>query len=311
MSKGLLIHNPKAGSHDAELIPQLTSALGGAEDITFEELGKPEDLPARIRSAGYSWVAVAGGDGTVEAIASALIDTGIPLGVIAAGTYNNFARSLDLPLDPLEACAVITSGNARPIDVAFANGHPFFESLGAGLDAALYPMGEEIKSGKLHRLLDFFKRAYGYRHQVFTITLDRPLNEALTCDHPNSSRRLLKRLRKISSNEITLKALMLTVSNGPYFGMNFAVAPDQLMDDGQVTVTIFSRYSKLQLWWHFASIAFGRREYHPKSIAFRGKTLQITGPRRLPVHLDGTPQEDLWPLQVECRQGALTVFRPS
>jgi diacylglycerol kinase family enzyme len=90
--------------------------------------------------------------------------------------------------------------------------------------------------------------------------------------------------------------------------MNFAITPHERMD-GLLTVSVFSRYSKLQLWWHFASIAFGRREYRPKSIAFRLATLHVGGPRRLLVHLDGTPQSDLWPLDVECRKGALRVFR--
>jgi diacylglycerol kinase family enzyme len=102
---------------------------------------------------------------------------------------------------------------------------------------------------------------------------------------------------------------MLTISNGPYFGMNYAVAPEQRMDDGLLTVSVFSRYSKLQLWWHFASIAFGRREYSPKSIAFRVAKLRVDSPRKLPVHLDGSPQKDLWPLDVECKQDALRVFR--
>jgi diacylglycerol kinase family enzyme len=93
------------------------------------------------------------------------------------------------------------------------------------------------------------------------------------------------------------------------FGMNFAIAPHERMDDGLLTVSVFSRYSKLQLWWHFASIAFGRREYRPKSIAFRVAKLRLSGPSKLPVHLDGTPAEDLWPVDMECKRAVLRVFR--
>jgi hypothetical protein len=82
---------------------------------------------------------------------------------------------------------------------------------------------------------------------------------------------------------------MLIISNGPYFGMNFAVAPDERMNDGLLTVSVFSRYSKLQLWWHFASIAFGRREYCPKSIAFR-VARSVVGPRNCQF-IDGSPQK--------------------
>jgi YegS C-terminal NAD kinase beta sandwich-like domain len=125
----------------------------------------------------------------------------------------------------------------------------------------------------------------------------------------NENHRLIDFLTQNRRSNLTLSALMLTVSNGPYFGMNYAVAPEQRVDDGLLTVSVFSRYSKLQLWWHFASIAFGRREYSPKSIAFRVAKLRVDGPRKLPVRLDGSPQKDLWPLDVECNECALRVFR--
>jgi len=306
VKKGLLIYNPKAGSHSDELLKTLIDNLPEAEPVPVDLLG---DVAERARP--YSWVAAAGGDGTVESIASALIGKNIPFGVIPAGTYNNFARSLGIPLDPVEACDVIKTGRPRPIDVGFANGKPFFECLGSGLDAALYPFGEQIKSGKLHRWYDLLRRAYRYPRQTFNLTLDRPVCDALVRGSTNESHQLVHLLKKKHGNEILLSALMLTVSNGPYFGMNFNVAPEQRIDDGMLTATVFSRYSKLQLWWHFLAIAFGRREYCPKAIAFRVSKLQVSGPKRLPVHLDGTPEKGLWPLDIECKKGAVSIFRKS
>jgi len=308
MARGLLIHNPKAGKQDEELVPKITAALG---DVTVRELAgiDPQNIESLAREAGCAWVAAAGGDGTVEAVAAGLTGKKMPLGVIPCGTYNNFARSLDLPLDPLEACAVIRRGDARPVDAGEANGRLFFECLGGGLDASLYPLGEEIKQGRLHRMAAFLRRAYNYRKQRFELTLDRPIAEALDRTAPNESHRLVRHLLRRQGRDIRLSALMLTVSNGPYFGMNFAVAPHQRMDDGLLTVTVFSRHSKLQLWWHFFSIAFGRREYCPKAVAFRVSKIRLDGPRPLPIHLDGNPQEGLWPVDIACRHAALQVFR--
>jgi diacylglycerol kinase (ATP) len=291
------------------LVPKLVSCLGGVVARDVEELGNADDVVRFARVNHCDWIAVAGGDGTVESVASAMLGTPVALGVIPAGTYNNFARSLDLPLDPLEACKVIIEGNVLPIDVGLANGRPFFECLGSGLDAELYPLSEEIKSGRVHRLIDLLRRAYSFRRPEFVLTLDRPASDALTHVSANESHHLFDALTRNRRSSISLSALMVTVSNGPYFGMNFAIAPHERMDDGLLTVSVFSRYSKLQLWWHFASIAFGRREYRPKSIAFRVARLQIGGPRELPVHLDGMPQKDLWPLDVECQKGVLRVFR--
>ena len=304
MDKGLVIFNPKAGQQNEGLPDLLRTSLPEADHVTTDQLDD-----SNRDFTGRPWIAVAGGDGTVEAIAARLVGCGIPLGIIPAGTYNNLARSLDLPLDPVEACAVVTAGRTRPIDVGVANGKPFFECLGSGLDAALYPFGEQIKSGKLTRWIHLLRRAYRYPRQRFVVSLDRPVCDALVRGTTNESRHLVHLLRRRGGNEITLSALMLTVSNGPYFGMNFHVAPGQRMDDGFLTVTVFSRYSKLQLWWHFLSLAFGKHEYCPKAIAFRVRSLRISGPRPLPVHLDGTPEHGLWPLAISCQAGSIPVFR--
>ena len=230
-----------------------------------------------------------------------------------------------------------------------ANGKPFSSAWGRAWMPPYIPFGEEIKSGRVHRLIDLLRRAYHYRRQKFMLALDRPAWDAFVRGSTNESRRLIHFLTRNRRSNLTLSALMLTVSNGPptltpphfpplpppspspsppsfpppyllpspyplpfsppYFGMNYAVAPEQRMDDGLLTVTVFSRYSKVQLWWHFASIACGRREYSPKAIAFRVAKLRVDSPRKLPVHLDGSPQKDLWPLDVECKQDALRVFR--
>jgi diacylglycerol kinase (ATP) len=153
------------------------------------------------------------------------------------------------------------------------------------------------------------RRAYHYRRQKFVLALDRPTCDAIVRASTNENHRFIDFLTRNRRSSLTLSALMLTVSNGPYFGMNYAVAPEQRMDDGLLTVSVFSQYSKLQLWWHFTSIAFGRREYSPKSVAFRVAKLRVDGPRKLQVHLDGSPQKDLWPFEVECKKGALRVFR--
>ena len=100
---------------------------------------------------------------------------------------------------------------------------------------------------------------------------------------------------------------MITVSNGPYYGANFAVAPHARVDDGRLTVTIFKRYRKLELFWHFFSIRAGRRVYAPRVVALAVERVQISGPGRLAVHADGTPTE-IWPVELRVQPRALQVF---
>src|SRR5262245_46672517 len=120
MPRGLLIHNMKAGSLDSTLLPRLAIALGVVISRDIEEVERAGPAPPYAKANHCDWSAVAGGDGTVESVAAAMVGTSLPLGVIPAGTFNNFARSLNLPLDPIEACQVIVAGDARPVDVGFA-----------------------------------------------------------------------------------------------------------------------------------------------------------------------------------------------
>jgi YegS/Rv2252/BmrU family lipid kinase len=74
---------------------------------------------------GFDTVVAAGGDGTVNAAASALIGADVPMGILPLGTFNHFARHLDIPLDPRQACDLIIRGKRQIIDVGQVNGHVF------------------------------------------------------------------------------------------------------------------------------------------------------------------------------------------
>ncbi|MGH8047849.1 MAG: diacylglycerol/lipid kinase family protein [Chthoniobacterales bacterium] len=313
---GLLIYNASSGPTAKHTPGELQAALreGGAEVRLheFTDGDEPAKITADAVAAGARWIAVAGGDGTVEAAATALLGTGIPLGIIPCGTYNNFALSAAIPADPLEACRTIAAGGTRDMDVGFVNGQPFFECVGTGLDAALFPLGEEIKSGAISKTWELFRRAAAYPMHRFEIELDRPLCEALVPAEAasRSERRLERVFLRLRKRRLRVRALMITISNGPYYGMNFTVAPGARIDDGRLTVTIFKRLGKLRLWWHYFSIRAGRSVPAPRLIALRASRIRISHKRRLPVHADGSPAK-IWPLDISIRGAALRIFSPA
>jgi len=74
---------------------------------------------------------------------------------------------------------VLAHGQVKSIDVGQANNeHYFFEAAGVGIDAALFPWGEEIKGGRWGRMLQAAQLAMGYEPQRLSIQLDRPISEA-------------------------------------------------------------------------------------------------------------------------------------
>ncbi len=311
-NQGALLYNSGAGSAGdaggAELVGQLKS-VGILVDLIEIEQGSDPAVAARsVQSEGVPFVLVAGGDGTVGAVASVLIGTETPLGIIPVGTFNNFALSLGLPTDASEACELIARRNIQAMDVGSANGRPFFECAGFGLDAEVFPLGEEIKSGAFAKWIDLFQKAFRYPRQNFELELDRPVSEALVDEAGGNKAAKARKLRRLDRRKIRLRALMLTVSNGPFYGMNFTVAPDARVNDGLLTVSVFKRFSRLELWWHFLSISSGRRKFSPKTLQFRVGKIKISGRKPIRTHLDGVLFEE-WPVGLELQHSVLRVFR--
>lgn len=109
------------------------------------------------RRAPPDLLVVIGGDGTVLAAAEAFIDTGTALTVVPAGTVNQLARDLGIPLDPLEAVAVLARGSRRSIDVGMVNGRAFLCTSVIGPLALLQRYREEARGRVLASLVSFVR----------------------------------------------------------------------------------------------------------------------------------------------------------
>ncbi|NJO42640.1 MAG: diacylglycerol kinase family lipid kinase [Cyanobacteria bacterium CRU_2_1] len=293
-------------------LPEIIAALDDAEiraDLAFTE---PDESPAQIAQRavqeGYDMVVVGGGDGTVGEVAKGLINAPIPLGILPIGTYNNIARSLNLPNDLIEACHVLAQGQMKSIDVGQANGeHLFFEAAGVGLDAALFPLGEEIKGGRWGRMLQAFQLAMGYQPQLMQIQFDRPVAEAR--DRPIPRRRFLYRRQAAVQCNLRRSALLVVIANGPYYGSSFTVAPNAVIDDGLLTISIYRNFSKWELLRHFWSISRGQYHYSPKIETYHAAEVRITSEVKLPIHIDGQPIGEL-PATLRILKHALRVVVP-
>jgi diacylglycerol kinase (ATP) len=315
MKRARLIMNPVSGNEQPNpmKLPDIIAAMEAADiraDLAFT---KPDESPALIAqravTEGYDMVVVGGGDGTVSEVAKGLIHAPIPLGIVPIGTYNNIARSLNLPTTIDEACFVLTHGQVKSIDVGEANGeHYFFEAAGVGLDATLFPLGEEIKGGRWGRMFRVLQLVMGYSPQPIRIQFDRPLDEARLT--PSVQRRFIRRRRVQPKQELRLKALLVVIANGPYYGTGFTVAPNASMDDGLLTLSIFRDFSKWELLSHFWSISKGQYNYSPKIETYRAAEIRLTSKAKLPVHIDGHPLGEL-PVTFKSIKHSLKVIVPA
>lgn len=99
--------------------------------------GVADALRRAATSDGTDALLAGGGDGTISSAAATAFETGVPLGILPAGTMNLFARALRMPLDLDAALHAIAHGQVRHIDIATANGRPFVHQFGVGIHARL------------------------------------------------------------------------------------------------------------------------------------------------------------------------------
>src|SRR5690606_242827 len=103
--------------------------------LILEKVDRPDAMGEAIRRhrAEVDCVIVAGGDGSVNTALGALMETGLPLGVVPLGTASDFARTLGIPPDVGGACDVIAGGLAHRVDVGCVNGQYFLNASSLGL----------------------------------------------------------------------------------------------------------------------------------------------------------------------------------
>ncbi|MEP7200666.1 MAG: diacylglycerol kinase family protein [Chloroflexota bacterium] len=286
-----LIFNPSAGSvaeseaQLAELLTQLQTVNIAAEVYLVRPNGRITAVVANAVRRSLPLVIVAGGDGTIDLAARALVGTGTTLGIIPTGTRNNIARSLNIPSAIPEAVALLRHGQRLAMDVgqAISNDHRsyFVEAGAVGLGAALYTAADGLQKGDLGHVGDLLAAFATHAMSHVDITLD---------DDP----------------PLTAEAHMVLVVNTPYLAANVQLAPDIALDDGQLDVFIYANLNKLDLIGYALNVATGTPQ-DTRIQHYRAQRVRIRTTPPLSVLVDGYAFGE-GDLQVTIRPHALNVM---
>ena len=134
-----LIFNPVSGQGDPNQELRLIRQILEPQVQVKVVLTKPDVSPVEQASAaieaGADLIIASGGDGTVSAVAEAVIKTNTPLGIIPRGTANAFSVALSIPTDLRGACENILTGTTVQVDAATCNGAPMVLLAGIGFEA--------------------------------------------------------------------------------------------------------------------------------------------------------------------------------
>lgn len=190
-------------------------------DLSFQFSKSKEDgqeKALRAINEGVGTLLVAGGDGMINSIGSVLIGADVALGAIPTGSGNGFARHFDIPLDPARAVKALARAGSKPIDVGFANGHPFFVTCSLAWDAALVDAFEKSPvRGILPYVFAAVYEFFEYHPLPFEMILDG--QETLHIDDLQ----------------------LCTIANLTQYGGGARIAPGAKSDDGKLQLVTVRR----------------------------------------------------------------------
>ncbi|CAA9309249.1 Transcription regulator [contains diacylglycerol kinase catalytic domain] [uncultured Leptolyngbya sp.] len=256
-------HSRKGQQSLPEAVKQL-KRLGF--ELLEESTEHPEQLPELIsRYRGkVDIVIIGGGDGTLNAAAAGLVETGLPLGILPLGTANDLARTLGIPTSIPQACDIIATGRNLPIDLGRVNDKYFFNVASFGLSTRIT---EKLTKDVKKRWGVF---AYGVTAlQVLLRT--RPFRAEL----------------RLNGEIIRVKTVQVSVGNGRFYGGGMAIAHDATINDQ--TLDLYSL--EIDHWWQIIPIlpamARGRQATWPRVVAREAKEVEVFTRRPRSINTDG------------------------
>ncbi len=286
--QALLLLNRRAGPGNAQL-PELIEVLrAGGVHVTAPDLVDRESVSAAIRAhaAEVDLVVVGGGDGTVNAAAAGIVETGLPLGILPLGTANDLSRTLQLPADPVEAARVITEGHTRNIDIGEVNGHLYFNVASIGFSARL-----------AKRLTREAKQRWGVLgYSVVGAKLfseGRPFTVHIEHD----------------GRVETVRTVQVSVGNGRYYGGGLQIDATAQPDDGLLHVYSLEVAHVGYVIPMLPALRRGTHGSWRDVRAFESTELTLRTKRRHEVNADGELVTTT-PAHFRVRPGAVTVFMP-
>ena len=293
--KACLIFNPVAGQGNAEQdLETIESMLRPAIDlevvVTTAEC-EPGELAKAAIERGAEAIIASGGDGTLSAVAAALMGTSIPLGIISRGTANAFANALDLPTTIPEACEAIVGGATQVVDMARCNGLPMVLLAGIGFEAETVNLADRTAKNRLGILayvLAGLKQVGNL--QPFEVEIE------------------------LEDKIVQVSAAAITIANAaPATSILAQGSAGVVFDDGMLDLTIVAPATPLvaiaTAFDLLSSTLRGEASQRDDIGYLRARKFKVTTTPPQKVVLDGEVI-GMTPIEVECLPGGLTVFTP-
>lgn len=270
----LLVHvqaGSGAGGRVAQQVAEGVRTLFSQSAVEIVETQSKEHIQSIGSSSEADLIICLTGDGSMHDLAQTLIlrpaENRPTISSIPAGSGNDYARTLGMPSDPLEALAALPLCREVEADVGKVNDVYFLETLSFGVDAAVALNTEELRLTTKTRGLRLYARA----------AISAIFNEL----NAHTTR------ITIEGNEITQETLICAVQNGPTYGSGFKVAPRASITDGMLDVCTVSGVGKLAALYYLSQMKGGKHMQLKGVSNYRAPELKIEFTEQLPIQCDG------------------------
>ncbi len=292
--KTRFVFNPCSGRNRRrpgfmQSIRDFIASRGLAADLTVSEgPGHATELARAAVAAGCEVVVAVGGDGTMNEVAQAVLDTPAALALVPCGSGNGLALHLRLPLSASGALELVAAQDSHviAIDTGAVNGRPFFNAMGFGLDADI--------SDRFNRLTRRGLPAY--------------VTTGLSAIR---DRRVERCVVTAGAERVELETLLLAVANSDQYGNNARIAPGARVDDGALDLIAVGNVGLFGAATLATRLFLGNFDQSPKVRRFRGARFTIERTGAGLVHTDGETHALGRMLEVLVRPRSLRLVVPA
>ncbi|MBB4035993.1 YegS/Rv2252/BmrU family lipid kinase [Dysgonomonas hofstadii] len=267
--KVYVIINPKSGTSSKQNLPHkiadtFDAHLFDVHIFITGYAGHGSEIAQQAVKEKADYVIAVGGDGTVNEVARALVDSDTALGILPLGSGNGLARDLNISIEVKKALSVLTEENVISIDYGKVNDRIFFCTCGVGFDAEVAAMS----SGKKNRgSLMYFK------NMLEMFFKQKPQTYEIICPE----------------GTIKDEAFVVTCANASQYGYNAHIAPHADIQDGMMNIAILKPLSILDVAQTSLQLFAKKIDENSKMIELVTNEVTIKREKEGLMHIDGDP----------------------
>ena len=282
------IINPISGHGKAASVEALVNQSQLASKFNVEinktlARGHAIELAKEAALNNYHGVIAVGGDGTVNEVASSLLNSKTALGIIPMGSGNGLARHLKIPINPTKAIQYLLSSELKTIDTLKINNWFSVNVSGLGYDGYVaYLFDKAGKRGLSSYTKIGLREYFSYPIAGFEIEADE--------------------------KSVNAQAHMVVIANASQFGNAAIISPRSNLQDGLMDVIIVKRPALIDLPLTFFRLFSGSLKPDKNIQMLQCKKLKVKASKALHLHVDGEPHEPLYALEVQIVPNSLNVF---